>query len=87
MKGMGVMAIHNVQSRALWSAQAHMPSVLGNQIEIVRGDGSYVTTKSGQRLLDGTAGLWHANIGHGREELAAAAYNLVRMRNLQTANA
>lgn len=65
-------------ARTLWSAQAHMPSVLGRQIEIVSGDGSYVTTASGQRLLDGTAGLWHANIGHGREELARAAYDQIR---------
>ncbi|HEX7405397.1 MAG TPA: aminotransferase class III-fold pyridoxal phosphate-dependent enzyme [Candidatus Nanopelagicaceae bacterium] len=69
-------------SRALWSAQAHMPTVLGRQIEIVGGDGAYVTTSSGQRLLDGTAGLWHANVGHGREELARAAYD--QMRKLET---
>lgn len=71
-----------IPARALWSAQAHMPTVLGRQIEIVGGDGSYVTTASGQRLLDATAGLWHANIGHGREELARAAYD--QMRRLET---
>ena len=67
---------------ALWSAQAHMPSVVGHQIEIVSGDGASVTTSTGQRLLDATAGLWHANIGHGREEVAQAAY--AQMSRLET---
>ena len=51
---------------ALWSAQAHMPSVLGRRLVIDRGEGTYVYTSDGRRLFDGTAGLWHANIGHGR---------------------
>ncbi|CAB4806494.1 unannotated protein [freshwater metagenome] len=76
------MASQAILTRALWSAQAHMPTVLGQEIEIVGGDGSYVTTATGQRLLDATAGLWHANIGHGREELARAAYD--QMKRLET---
>jgi adenosylmethionine-8-amino-7-oxononanoate aminotransferase len=67
---------------ALWSGQAHMPSVIGNQLEIVRGEGAYVYTSTGQKLLDGTAGLWHTNIGHGRAELAQAAHN--QMMTLST---
>lgn len=59
-----------------------MPSIIGRQIEVVRGKGSYVTTASGQRLLDATAGLWHANVGHGRIELAQAAYD--QMARLET---
>lgn len=58
---------------ALWSAQAHMPSVIGQQLTIAKGEGSYVTTTDGRTLFDGTAGLWHANIGHGRTEMADAA--------------
>jgi adenosylmethionine-8-amino-7-oxononanoate aminotransferase len=76
------MAGQETRPTALWSAQAHMPSVLGRQIEIVRGEGSYVTTSSGQRLLDATAGLWHANVGHGRQELAQAAFD--QMTRLET---
>ena len=76
------MGGHVITACALWSAQAHMPTVLGKQIEIVGGDGPYVTTASGKRLLDATAGLWHANIGHGREELARAAYD--QMKRLET---
>ncbi|KAB1662204.1 aspartate aminotransferase family protein [Pseudoclavibacter chungangensis] len=59
---------------ALWPAQAHVPSVLGRQIVIDRGDGSFVTTVDGQRLYDGTAGLWHANVGHAHPALAQAAF-------------
>lgn len=67
---------------ALWSAQAHMPSVLGRQLTITRGEGNYVFTSEGQRLFDGTAGLWHANIGHGRAEMAEVAAE--QMRTLET---
>lgn len=63
---------------ALWSGQAHMPSVAGRQLTIVRGEGSYLTTSDGRRLFDGTASLWHANIGHGREEMALAAAEQIR---------
>lgn len=74
------MSEQGMRAPALWSAQAQMPSVIGRQIEVVRGEGSYVTTASGQRLLDATAGLWHANVGHGRIELAQAAYDqMVRL--------
>ncbi|MFI2841469.1 aspartate aminotransferase family protein [Mycolicibacterium sp. PDY-3] len=58
---------------ALWPAQAHVPSVLGRQLVIEKGEGSYVVTSDGRRLFDGTAGLWHANVGHSRPELAQAA--------------
>ncbi|WOF23371.1 aminotransferase class III-fold pyridoxal phosphate-dependent enzyme [Microbacterium betulae] len=67
---------------ALWSAQAHMPSVLGRQIVVTRGEGNYVHTTDGRRLFDGTAGLWHANIGHGRAEMAEAAAE--QMARLET---
>ncbi|GAA3593379.1 aspartate aminotransferase family protein [Agrococcus terreus] len=67
---------------ALWSAQAHMPSVLGRQLVIDRGEGNYVFTADGRRLFDGTAGLWHANIGHGRPEMAEVA--AAQIRRLET---
>lgn len=62
-----------VEGPALWSAQAHIPSVLGRQVVIERGDGCYLHTTDGRRLFDGTAGLWHANIGHAHPALADAA--------------
>ena len=67
---------------ALWPAQAHLPSVLGRQLVIDRGEGSYVYTTDGRRLFDGTAGLWHANVGHAHPELARAAYE--QMLRLET---
>jgi adenosylmethionine-8-amino-7-oxononanoate aminotransferase len=67
---------------ALWSAQAHLPSVLGRQLVIERGEGSYIHTTDGRRLFDGTAGLWHANIGHAHPALAAAAH--AQMSKLET---
>lgn len=72
----------NDSGTALWSAQAHMPSVLGRQIVIERGEGNYVFTADGRRLFDGTAGLWHANIGHGRAEMAEVAAE--QMKKLET---
>jgi putrescine aminotransferase len=41
---------------------------------IVRGDGPYIVDSDGNRILDGMAGLWTANLGHSRPELAEAAY-------------
>ncbi len=41
---------------------------------IVRGDGPYIWDSEGNCILDGMAGLWTANLGHSRKELAEAAY-------------
>jgi len=40
---------------------------------IVRGDGAYVWDANGKRYLDGLAGLFAVQVGHGRQELAEAA--------------
>ena len=42
-----------------------------------RGDGVYVYDSDGKRLLDGPAGMWCVNIGHGREEMAKAVYDQI----------
>ncbi|MBA2457042.1 MAG: aspartate aminotransferase family protein [Nocardioidaceae bacterium] len=39
---------------------------------LTRGEGVYVWDVDGRRYLDATAGLWFANIGHGRAEVADA---------------
>lgn len=67
---------------ALWSGQAHMPTILGRQLIVDRGEGCFIHTTDGRRLYDGTAALWYANIGHGRKELAQAAYE--QMLKLET---
>ena len=40
---------------------------------IVRGDGAYIYDDQGKRYLDGLAGLFTVQAGHGRTELAEAA--------------
>src|SRR5499427_9784241 len=40
---------------------------------IVRGDGMYVYDAQGRRYIDGLAGLFTVQLGHGRTELAEAA--------------
>ncbi|WP_228380595.1 aminotransferase class III-fold pyridoxal phosphate-dependent enzyme, partial [Rhodococcus opacus] len=62
-----------VATSPLWSAQAHIPSIAGRQLVITRGEGNYVYTSDGRRLFDGTAGLWHTNVGHCRPELVEVA--------------
>ncbi|HEV3173409.1 MAG TPA: aspartate aminotransferase family protein [Actinocrinis sp.] len=41
---------------------------------IVRGEGAYIFDANGRRYLDGLAGLFVVQAGHGRTELAEAAY-------------
>jgi adenosylmethionine-8-amino-7-oxononanoate aminotransferase len=45
---------------------------------IVRGEGPYIYDSAGKRYLDGLAGLFVVQAGHGREELARAAYEQAR---------
>ena len=40
---------------------------------IVRGEGAYIYDAQGKRYLDGLAGLFVSQLGHGRTELADAA--------------
>ncbi|HNM97931.1 MAG TPA: aminotransferase class III-fold pyridoxal phosphate-dependent enzyme, partial [Marmoricola sp.] len=63
---------------SLWHQQAHMPSAKAGRIVITSGHGAWLTTSDGRQLLDAPAGLWHANIGHGREEIALAAADQIR---------
>ena len=67
---------------ALWQPQAQMHSVPGDRLTIVAGEGVNVQTDDGRWLLDATAALWYANIGHGRARLADAA--ATQMRRLET---
>ncbi len=41
---------------------------------IVRGEGPYIWDAHGKRYLDGLSGLFVVQVGHGRQELAEAAY-------------
>jgi adenosylmethionine-8-amino-7-oxononanoate aminotransferase len=46
----------------------------GDLAIIERGEGSYVFDNEGKRYIDGLAGLFLTNVGHGRTELADAAH-------------
>jgi len=51
----------------------HFPSFeRDGSLVISEGDGVYVYDVAGKRYLDGIAGIWCVNIGHGNAELAEA---------------
>lgn len=51
----------------------HHPVDNAEPLIYVRGRGATVTDVGGKEYLDGLAGLWNVNVGHGRAELAEAA--------------
>jgi adenosylmethionine-8-amino-7-oxononanoate aminotransferase len=51
----------------------HHPSDHLEPMVYVRGRGAMITDIQGRDYIDGLAGLWNTNVGHGREELAKAA--------------
>ncbi|MHB8530552.1 MAG: aminotransferase [Caulobacteraceae bacterium] len=51
---------------------------IGGSRIITRGEGCWIWDGDGTRLLDAMAGLWCVQVGHGREELARAAYDQMR---------
>jgi adenosylmethionine-8-amino-7-oxononanoate aminotransferase len=57
---------------SLWHPFAEMNVVKDAPFVITRGAGCYVWDREGKRYLDGTAGLWFANLGYGRPEITDA---------------
>ncbi|MEU6431297.1 aspartate aminotransferase family protein [Microbispora sp. NPDC046973] len=58
----------------LWMHFTRHSSYEGGEVPmIVRGEGAYVYDIHGKRYLDGLAGLFVVQVGHGRAELAEAA--------------
>src|SRR3954451_13484605 len=58
----------------LWMHFTRMSSYRDAEVPvIVRGQGAYVWDQHGKRYLDGLAGLFVVQAGHGRTELAEAA--------------
>ncbi len=49
-----------------------MGSVAEAELVIERGQDVWVFDSDGRRLLNATASLWYANVGHGRREIAEA---------------
>jgi adenosylmethionine-8-amino-7-oxononanoate aminotransferase len=58
----------------LWHPFASMGAVRGAEFVIDRAEGVWVYDEDGNRYLDATASLWYANVGHGRKEIAEAAF-------------
>jgi adenosylmethionine-8-amino-7-oxononanoate aminotransferase len=59
----------------LWMHFTRMSSYKDTPVPtIVRGEGVYIYDAEGRRYLDGLAGLFVVQAGHGRTELAEAAY-------------
>jgi putrescine aminotransferase len=59
-------------STKFWHPFAAMGSVADAELRIERGEDVWVFDSDGRRLLDATASLWYANVGHGRREIAEA---------------
>jgi beta-alanine--pyruvate transaminase len=55
-----------------WQPFTNVRAFRGNPRLIARGEGCFVYTPDGREILDITAGLWCANLGHGRREVADA---------------
>ncbi|MGP0032415.1 MAG: aspartate aminotransferase family protein [Acidimicrobiales bacterium] len=59
--------------RHLWMHFSRLATYETHEVPvIVRGEGAYVWDQHGKRYLDGLAGLFTSQIGHGRTELAEA---------------
>ena len=54
------------------------PNAHKNPLVAERGEGVWLYTADGQKVLDGMAGLWNVNIGYGNEELALVAYEQMK---------
>jgi adenosylmethionine-8-amino-7-oxononanoate aminotransferase len=66
--------LQEAAKRHLWLHFTRMAAYADGDVPIiVRGDGPYVFDASGKRYLDGLAGLFVSQVGHGRSELAEAA--------------
>ena len=64
---------------ALWHPFADMASVSGSgPFVLERGEGTAVWDADGREYLDATAGLWFANVGFGRAEIADAVATQMR---------
>ena len=64
-----------------WHPVSDMHAVQASgELILERGEGCHVWDDQGNRYIDSTAGLWYANVGYGRAEIADAA--AAQMRKL-----
>lgn len=70
---MSVMSERLDADRAHLLHPLHHPSAHLHPKVWVKGSGAVVTDAEGRDFIDGLAGLWNVNVGHGRRELGQAA--------------
>jgi adenosylmethionine-8-amino-7-oxononanoate aminotransferase len=69
-----IASLQEEAKRHMWLHFTRMSSYADHDVPvIVRGSGQYVYDQNGKRYLDGLAGLFVSQIGHGRTEVAEAA--------------
>jgi adenosylmethionine-8-amino-7-oxononanoate aminotransferase len=56
----------------------HHASEAAEPLVVVEGHGAVIRDIQGQEYIDGLSGLWNVSVGHGREELARAAYDQMK---------
>lgn len=56
----------------------YLPGSAEERVVMTEGSGCRLTDAEGRGYLDATGGLWLAQIGHGREEIAQVAYEQMR---------
>lgn len=72
------MSTHWIEKDKKQLHPVYHPNTHANPLVIERGEGVWLYTVDGQKILDGMAGLWNINVGYGREELAKAAYDQMK---------
>jgi adenosylmethionine-8-amino-7-oxononanoate aminotransferase len=69
-----IASLQEAAKRHMWLHFTRMSTYADGDVPvIVRGSGQYVYDQHGKRYLDGLAGLFVSQIGHGRTEVAEAA--------------
>jgi adenosylmethionine-8-amino-7-oxononanoate aminotransferase len=70
---------------SFWHPYADMGSASHSEHVMERAEDVWVWDRDGNRYLDATAGLWYANVGHGRPEIRAAV--AAQMKRLEACSA
>src|SRR5690625_5349635 len=62
----------------IWHAlRRHHPGA--SSMVVTEANGAWTKDSNGNEYLDGMSGLWCVNVGYGREELAKAAYDQMKV--------
>ncbi len=67
------------KDRAHWVHPLHHPVAHQTPFLVERAEGIYLYGQDGKAYIDGLSALWNVAVGHGREELAQAAAQQMRL--------